>query len=720
MKTEYIEKIYAGWLAKIIGIRLGAAVEGWTYEDIKNVFGELKDYPTPYSNFAADDDSNGPIFFVRALEDSLSLDFTAQEAALALLNYAPCEHGFFWWGGYGVSTEHTAYANLRQGIPTPQSGSIAQNGATVAEQIGGQIFVDCWGLVTPGDPDKAARYAQRASSVTHDGNGVYGGMFVSACISQAFVEQDIMAIIEKGLSYIPSDCEYTRVVRSVIGYYLDHPQSTWRECYHYIHSNFGYDRYPGTCHIIPNAAVMILALLYGGGDFSETLNICNMCGWDTDCNVGNVATIMGVRCGLEGIDYDKWRKPINDLLINSSVIGSLNIQDIPYGAVYMAKLAYAVAGESPEAFWQDIMKARIHSCHFELPGSTHAIRVKKDEKTGTNQQLEQFIVNTNEAAATGTRALKVTVKPLDSAERFYIYQKTYYLPEDFSDSRYDPSFSPTIYPGQTLHGSIMLPTYSKVTLKAELYVKDLNSGDIYAGEAKVLTAGQWERLSFTIPALEGALLEEMGFRVTVVGASGSVGERGLSVTCLIDDLYATGAPSYGLDFANAKQEVWNVFHREISQMTRLKGLMYLEDESLHLSCSDFGEAYTGAYNWTDYSAEFQVTPLTGYHHQVNFRVQGAIRSYAIALLADNQLALLKNSNGYKVLATQPFTWEHGQTYTIQVEVKDNQIRWQVGDQVCTYEDLNQPYSYGQVGISVRQGSHLACSQIKIHPVEESR
>ena len=39
MKQEYIEKIYAGWLAKIIGIRLGAPIEGWTYEKIQNIFG---------------------------------------------------------------------------------------------------------------------------------------------------------------------------------------------------------------------------------------------------------------------------------------------------------------------------------------------------------------------------------------------------------------------------------------------------------------------------------------------------------------------------------------------------------------------------------------------------------------------------------------------------------------------------------------------------------
>ena len=139
---NYMEKVYAGWLGKIIGIRLGAPIEGWTYQRIRDVFGEVWSYPADYKNFAADDDSNGPLFFIRALEDCEDLNnFSSKDVANALLNYAPYEHGFFWWGGYGVSTEHTAYLNLRNGIPAPRSGSIEQNGATMAEQIGGQIFI---------------------------------------------------------------------------------------------------------------------------------------------------------------------------------------------------------------------------------------------------------------------------------------------------------------------------------------------------------------------------------------------------------------------------------------------------------------------------------------------------------------------------------------------------------------------------------------------------
>ncbi|MEG2208651.1 MAG: ADP-ribosylglycohydrolase family protein, partial [Clostridia bacterium] len=264
---NYLERVYAGWLGKVIGIRLGAPIESWTYEKIERIYGDLRHYAVNYHEFAADDDSNGPLFFLRALlQVKPGEELTAQHVGEALLNYAPFEHGFFWWGGYGVSTEHTAYLNLRSGIKAPQSGSAAQNGAAIAEQIGGQIFIDTWGLVAPGNPDLAAKLARQAASVTHDGNGVYGGIFVAVCVSLAFVEREISQMIERALQYIPSDCEYARAVRAVMAYHERQPNH-WRECFHYVHENFGYDRYPGNCHIIPNISVMILALLYGAGNF---------------------------------------------------------------------------------------------------------------------------------------------------------------------------------------------------------------------------------------------------------------------------------------------------------------------------------------------------------------------------------------------------------------------------------------------------------------------
>ena len=55
MKTEDIEKIYAGWLGKMIGIRMGAPIEGFSYEQIKNIYGEPDGYLFDYrgNEFAA-------------------------------------------------------------------------------------------------------------------------------------------------------------------------------------------------------------------------------------------------------------------------------------------------------------------------------------------------------------------------------------------------------------------------------------------------------------------------------------------------------------------------------------------------------------------------------------------------------------------------------------------------------------------------------------------
>ena len=145
MQNDYLARVYAGFLGMNVGIRLGAPVEPtiWTYERIKETYGDIRGYVKDYKNFAADDDVNGPVYFFRALRDSSKNgELTPEYVAKAWLNYARDGIGMFWWGGYGVSTEHTAYINLTRGIPAPQSGSAATNCKLLSDQIGGQIFID--------------------------------------------------------------------------------------------------------------------------------------------------------------------------------------------------------------------------------------------------------------------------------------------------------------------------------------------------------------------------------------------------------------------------------------------------------------------------------------------------------------------------------------------------------------------------------------------------
>lgn len=357
---DYLYKVYSSWLGKIIGIRLGAPVENWDADKIENTYQNKHGYLCDYGIFAADDDSNGPLFFVRALLDKT--DISSEDIGNTFLNYIQEYSGFFWWGGIGVSSEHTAYENLKNGIKAPTSGSYLTNGLTIAEQIGGQIFSDCWGYVSGYDPKLAKDLAIKASSVTHDKNGIEGGIFVAVAISLAMQEDNIYTVIDKALNYLDKDKEYYQVMKNIIDFYHNNPDN-YKLCFEYIKDNYGYDKYPGVCHIIPNSALMMMAMCYGHGDFDITMEMLNNCGWDTDCNCGNVGSILGALIGVDNIN-PKWIIPNNDIVNASSCIGSENISNISTTSKLFAKLAYKLKGI-------DIIDDK----HFDLPYASEGFLV---------------------------------------------------------------------------------------------------------------------------------------------------------------------------------------------------------------------------------------------------------------------------------------------------------------------------------------------------------
>ena len=715
--NDYIERCYAGWLGKLIGVRFGVPTEGWSYEHIKKVYGTLDNYVVQYKKlFAADDDTNAPIAMISALHDyTHTSDITSEQIGLALLNHAPYEHGFFWWGGYGNSTEHTAYTNLREGIPAPFSGSVEQNGAAVAEQIGGQIFIDPWGLIAPGNPALAAEYAQKAAGVTHGGNGVYGGMCVAAAIAAAFTERDIRKVIETALAVIPHDCDYAAVSRDMIKFYEGDAEKNWESAMEYIIKNWGYDRYPGVCHIIPNAAVMVMSMLYGEGDFSRTICICNMCGWDTDCNIGNIATVLGVMVGPEGIDM-KWRTPINDAFTVSAVLGTRNFLDAPWCTAYIAELGYKIASEEIPDRWKPFLKSTGFHYHFELPGSTHGMTGHAD-KNYMGDNLQFTITQTCEDSASGSGALKVITTPLRHTERFCISRRTHFRPQDFHDSSYDPSFSPLVYPGQKMSVKIKNSDLSQCTFSASLYALDANSGETLRAE-DVKIGNDWTTLTFDIPAGNGICIDEIGVSVYV-----ETGWNAMSII-LLDDFIVDGAADYGIDFTKERYETWHYHHHAVSQFTYLRGIWELIDGKMLGSGPAFAESYTGHVEWKDIDFTATVTPLmlgaNGLSGRagIGFRVQGAMRSYCAAI-ENGKLRLMKNENGvYRMLAETPFEYEIGEPVTLRAVCRGCDISVFADSEensvpTIQFSDKENPYLSGCIGAILANGARAAYSDWKI-------
>lgn len=693
LPKDYVERVYAGWLGKVIGVRHGACIEGWKAEQIREKYGEITQYIYPNRFFRPDDDTNGPIFLIRALEDYGSTeDISPQEMGLTLLNYAAFERGFYWWGGYSKSTPHTAYLNLYHGAQAPDSGSSRLNGLTASEQICGQIFIDSWGLVNPGDYRRAARYAQKMASVTHDGEGVYGGMFIAACISAAFEDRDIYSVIKKGLSIIPETSTYARVVRDLSNFHKQNPDN-FLDALAYSLKNYGYDRYKGTCHILPNAGVVLVALLYGGGDFSRSVNIAAMCGEDTDCNVGNVGSIMGVLCGLDGIDYKTWREPLNDFLVTASTMGSMNLRDIANDALYLAGLGCKIAGEDMPEPYNAQMKEGQPRYHFGLPGSTHSFFV---------DGMEAALENQAGIGLCGSRALRVSVAGA-SGKPIRLTRKTYFRRSDFGKDMtiYYPSFAPEVLPGQRLESAVK----TEVGGKARLFAHDLNNNIYYYGMDGIFGNDGWAQLSLNIPGGD-ALIDSIGVEFET--------PDGHALDAVLDHMGVSGGIDYCLNFNKSGMEVWSFDYAEVAQCSTFKGKWQIEGEWLHGSCADRGELYFGSQEMKDYELTACLCPMYGQNHYLLMRVQGAVRSYAAGFGPNNKLKILKNSRGYTELAACSFPWELGKKYSLTCRAEGHSLTVFVdGREVLAFTDNEQPYIQGAAGAAMFDINHCDYSKVRL-------
>lgn len=551
-KQKYLTT-YASWLGKLIGIRLGAPVESWSHEEIINVYGKVKGYLVDYGTFASDDDANGPLFFVRSLIDNCSKEITTEELSHGLLGYVPDGHSFFWWGGIGVSTEDTSYHNLLNGIKAPQSGSAAQNTKGLSEQIGGQIFSDCWGYVSLGNVDLAVDLAAKMSSVTHDGQAIEGGKFVAACIALAYEVKDCKEIITKALTYL-NDGEYQDCVLDIMHHHTIEDEDT---CLEYILEHYAYKHYPGVCHIIPNTAIMIWAMLYGNNDFDKTL--CMLCeaGWDTDCTCGNVGSIMGAMVGLNNIDV-KWIEPWKDVLLSSSAIGGYNIDTISNTARLYTLLGAKLNNiEIPEWFTYTIEKP---DYMFDLPYGTQGFKV-------TSNRYHESRVYTKD------NKLVVGVGSLYPNTSLKVYKQFYYNPNDVYDCRYQPDFISLLNNGNTITYTIK----SSIPVWAKEYVVD-SKGTIFYGKNFELNES-FERHSLTLDFDCVGYYKEFGLII-------SNEERQGRFTIEFDNFSIDHKLDLMLDFESMTMENWGInfdgtVWKTIPDCTTFRANAYL-DNGLHI------------------------------------------------------------------------------------------------------------------------------------------
>lgn len=684
--ADYRERVYAGVLGKIIGVYLGRPFEGWTHEKIVAELGEIDHYVHEQFDMplvVTDDDVAGTFTFPRALADNdFTPDLTPAQIGDGWLNYLIDRRTVLWWGGLGVSSEHTAFLRLQSGIQAPASGSEALNGKTIAEQIGAQIFIDGWAMLFPGDPQRAADWARRAGSVSHDGEAVYGAQVIAALEAQAFIERDMSRLLDTALGVIPEDSIISRVIHDVREWHA--ASDDWYLTRRKIGERYGYDKFPGACHMVPNHALIILALLHGNGDFRRSLMIANTAGWDTDCNAGNVGAILGIRDGLATFDsVPDYRDPVADKLYLSTAEGGRGISDAVLETDRLVHAAQRLAGLTPEPAKDG---ARFH---FSLPGSTQGFTATDSASASVTNSDGQLAIDLNASGATITTP---TFTPLETLV--------------FTKRGYRLFASPTLYPGQEVTAKVSAPAGNGRAIDVALTIRVYDANDELqdlTAPATTIQPGEESTLTWTIPALDNTPIQQIGLHV-----NGTAGDR-----LLLDRLGWSGAPNTTFRKGTGDGMMWReawVDGVDIWEPRWPVDFQLSQDHGTGLIAQ-------GTEEWTDYTVSATVRSPLAASGGIAARIGGMRRYYALVLAHGGTLQLVKCVNQPEVLAEVPFAWKVDRDYEMSLTVEGASLRGRVDEVTIEATDAERPLPGGSAGLVVTEGT-VVSGPITVGPVTQ--
>jgi len=703
---DYAERVYAGVLGKIIGVYLGRPIEGWTYEQVSATFGEIAYYVHDRSVdnrqnrhlVVTDDDISGTFTFLRALPDHGNTDdLTSEQIGQTWLNYIMEGRTILWWGGLGNSTEHTAYVRLKQGIPAPRSGSHALNGNVIAEQIGAQIFIDGWAMVAPGDPELAATLAGRAARVSHDGEAVYGAQVIAAMEAHAFVESNLNALIDTAVGFIPRDSTIYRLIQDIREWHVREPRD-WRATRRRIVQHYGYDRYGGNCHIVPNHALIIHSLLYGDDDFQQSLMIVNTSGWDTDCNSGNVGCLLGLKNGLAAIDAGPdWRGPVADRLYLATADGGRGITDAVTETYHVVNVGRALAGEAPQA---PKSGARFH---FELPGSIQGFQTDEGSVSKGTVTLE----NVQGHSRLGRRSLALHYRYLARGCVGRVKTPTFIPPEAIEMPAYELLASPTLYPGQVLTARVEADAANHGPVTCGLFLEHYGPDDtlvVVEGPTANLSPGMRHEFMWRIPSLDGQPIAAIGLELrSDIRADGTI---------YVDYLTWEGAPDVALGRPTEGGTMWRRAWIDAVDQWESRWPQAYRPVQNHGT----GLLIQGTREWTDYRVTASITPYVAQDAGIGVRVQGLHRYYAVLLRDDGTVRMVKKLDREIVLAQATINWVLEDTYKISLQVKGTRLWAWIDDRLLfEVEDTNCPLLGGGVALIVSDGS-IGADAVVVRPV----
>jgi hypothetical protein len=540
--------------------------------------------------------------------------------------------------------------------------------------------------------------------------------------SQAYVEADIERLIDTGLSFIPADSVIARMIGDIREWRTR--ESDWRAAFGLLAANYGYDRYGGNCHMVPNHGLMILSLLYGDDDFQKTLMIVNTCGWDTDCNSGNIGCLMGIKNGLAGIEAGPdWRGPVADRLFLPTADGGRAVTDAVTETFHIVNVGRALADEaalSPKG------GARFH---FELPGAVQGFRPEESIESQGTVVVENAVGHSQR----GTRSLALHYNHVAPGRCARVATATFTPPEAAAMKGYTLLASPTIYPGQVVRAAIAADGGNEAPVTCRLYIRSYGTDDVTASAAKPppdpidlyykrahLAEDELVMTPGPATVLDPGGRHEFEWPLTGTG-SAPIAQIGVEIsanarvdgTVYLDYLTWDGTPNVRLTRPAAGGTMWRR-----AWVDGVDHYIPRYSEPFRL-VQDYGTGLLiqGAREWADYRVSADVRPHMAKAAGIAARVQGMRRYYALLLCGDGTARLVKVLDGNSVLAETEFALDLGTRYELSLEVVGTRLRAWIDDQLkFDVTDDAMPLVSGAIALVCEEG-RTATEVVQVRPAE---
>jgi hypothetical protein len=324
-KAGLLDKIKGGWAGQVIGCTFGGPTE-FHYPGAM-----IQDYqPIPWNDtIIARTFERSP-----GLYDDVYMDLTFVEVmAREGIDAPAARHAqAFARAAYPLwHANQAARYNILHGLLPPDSGRWTNS--PHADDIDFQIEADFAGLMSPGLVNAAAEVCDRVGHIMNYGDGWYGGVYIAAMYSLAFVSDDVDFVVEEALQVLPAQASFARCIRDVVACHRADP-ADWKKAWLAVERAWAADVgcpdfvfEPGNIDARVNGAYVVIGLLYGDGDFGRTLEIATRCGQDSDCNPASAGGVLGTILGYGAIPA-VWRGPL----------GPIEDKPFPYTAMSLEKV----------------------------------------------------------------------------------------------------------------------------------------------------------------------------------------------------------------------------------------------------------------------------------------------------------------------------------------------------------------------------------------------